>query len=93
MKKEVTSLLILVLVIFFLGFVLENIWLACTKGYMDNRNMSLPFLLGYGLLVVGMYLLLGIPEQMKIFGRTIPKGRTEPFYFAVSAIYFIYALD
>lgn len=86
MKEEMTSLIIMVLLISFLGFVLENIWLALTKGYMDNRNMTMPFLLGYGLLVVGMYMLLGTPEKMSIFGRSISEGRTELVYFALSAV-------
>ncbi len=51
-------------VISFLGFVVENIWLAVTKGYMNNRNMNAPFLLGYGLLVIWLFFVLGTPEKI-----------------------------
>ena len=61
MKYDIYSLGIMVAVISFLGFSLENLWLSLTKGFIDNRNMNAPFLMGYGLLVVGMYLLLGTP--------------------------------
>lgn len=47
----------------FLGFVLENTWLSLTKGYIDNRGMYLPFLLGYGLAVVTIYLIFDTPSR------------------------------
>lgn len=62
---------LLIAVVSFLGFLVENIWLAVTKGYMDNRNMNLPFLLGYGLACVAIYLLIGTPSQM-VFLRKFP---------------------
>ncbi|MBQ5332468.1 MAG: hypothetical protein J6K92_04325, partial [Oscillospiraceae bacterium] len=61
---DIYSLGIMLALISFLGFLLENLWLAATKGFVDNRNMRLPFLMGYGVLVTGMYLLLGTPENM-----------------------------
>ena len=45
----------------FLGFAVEDIWLLITKGYANNRNMYLPFLLGYGLAVFGVWLFFGTP--------------------------------
>ena len=48
----------------FLGFAVEDIWLLITKGYANNRNMVLPFLLGYGLGVFGVYLLFGTPQDL-----------------------------
>lgn len=57
----------------FLGFVIENVWLAFTKGYIDNRNMTFPFLLGYGLAVIGIFLFFGTPEKLALFGRRIFK--------------------
>jgi|P827metagenome_2_1110787.scaffolds.fasta_scaffold06897_3 uncharacterized membrane protein len=47
----------------FLGFCLENLFLLFSRGYVDNRNMSLPFLLGYGIAVVGLYFVLGVPNS------------------------------
>ncbi len=63
MKYDLYELGIMAALISFLGFILENIWLALTKGYIDNRNMNLPFLLGYGLAVVALYLAFGIPSE------------------------------
>ncbi len=55
-------------VVSFMGYLLENLWLAVTKGYIDNRNMTLPFLLGYGLLVTAFWLCFGTPENISFFG-------------------------
>lgn len=52
----------------FLGFMVENLWLAIRKGYIDNRNFCLPFLLGYGLFVVGFALCFGTPDNVRLFG-------------------------
>lgn len=68
MVYNIYEILIMTAVISFLGFLLENTWLACTKGFVDNRNMGLPFLLGYGVLVTGMYGLMGTPAEMVICG-------------------------
>ncbi len=46
----------------FIGYIVENVWLLFTKNYIDNRNMNLPFLLGYGLAILGVDLVLGTPE-------------------------------
>lgn len=66
---EIYDLCLMVAVISFLGFVLENVWLSVRKGYMDNRNMTFPFLLGYGILVVGIYIIIGTPEEIYASGR------------------------
>ncbi len=64
MEYDLYELGIMVALISLLGFMLENVWLAVTKGYMDNRNMNLPFLLGYGLAMAAVYLAFGIPSEM-----------------------------
>lgn len=64
--QDIYKLIFLSVIISFLGFVTENLWLLVTKGYMDNRNMILPFLSGYGILVVGFYLLFGTPTEMHV---------------------------
>ncbi len=56
----------------FLGFCVEDIWLSLTKGYIDNRNMIFPFLLGYGLAIAAIYLLFGTPDKMTFLGRELP---------------------
>ncbi len=64
--QEEYKLLFLAVIISFLGYITENLWLLITKGYMDNRNMILPFLSGYGILVICFYLLFGTPAEMRI---------------------------
>ena len=58
------SFIIIAAIISFLGFTLENLWLIFTKGFADNRNMNLPFLSGYSVIVLGMYFLYGMPQDI-----------------------------
>ena len=88
-EYSICSLAIMTALISFLGFVLENIWLLCRKGYADNRNMNLPFLLGYGLLVVGMYLLIGTPESIALTSMGELRKTELPRYLLYFAFSFI----
>lgn len=67
MKYTIPAFVIMTALISFLGWLLENIWLALTKGYINNRNMNLPFLFGYGLFIVALYLIVGTPESFLVF--------------------------
>lgn len=73
-KIQLLALIMVIAVVSFLGFSVENIWLAVTKGYIDNRNMCFPFLLGYGVAVVAIYLLFGTPQGLVICGKKIFAG-------------------
>lgn len=89
MKYNIYELGIMAVVISFLGFVVENIWLFLTKGYINNRNMNLPFLLGYGLLILAMYFCLGTPENMmlpKSIKKKLPKTVRYILYFLCAMI-------
>ena len=66
MDHRLSTYLLLWAVIAFLGFCLENIWLAIRKGYIDNRNMSLPFLMGYGAAVIGIYFVFGTHNKPSV---------------------------
>lgn len=66
LKHDVYALGMMAALISFLGFVVENLWLVVTKGYINNRNMNAPFLFGYGLLVLMMYFMLGTPDEMNL---------------------------
>ena len=88
-EYDLYSMGIMVGVISFLGFVLENLWLLVTKGYINNRNMTAPFLLGYGLLVVAIYVLLGIPSKTAILAisdKRISKKLNVALYFLICMI-------
>ena len=60
----------------FLGFCVENIWMSVVNGYIDNRNMNFPFILGYGLTVLCIYFVLGTPSDMR-FGHRKLKNHTK----------------
>ncbi len=68
------AVMIMASFISFLGFVLENIWLAARKKYIDNRNMHAPFLFGYGIAVTGFYFVMGTPSKFRFFGSPIESG-------------------
>lgn len=68
---EIFALCIVMIVVSFLGFVVENVWLAATKGFIDNRNMCLPFLLGYGLAIAIIYIMFGTPANLMLLGKKI----------------------
>lgn len=55
MRYAIATYILMAVLVSFLGFVVEDGWLALTKGYIDNRNMHLPFLFGYGIAMVGLY--------------------------------------
>jgi len=63
LKYSLTTYLLTVTIISFLGLCVKNLWLAVTQKYIDNRSMNLPFLLGYGLAVVGIYLIFLTPKK------------------------------
>ena len=56
--------IIMVIIISFIGFCFEDLWMLLRYSVIDNRNMFLPFLLGYGLFVVFIYYLIGIPKKL-----------------------------
>lgn len=88
-KYDFYELNIMIVFASFLGFVVENFWLALTKGYIDNRNMSFPFLLGYGLVILGFYIFVGTPEELRItewFGVYPSKRNSYMLYFVISFI-------
>jgi len=66
MITKIYTLILITIVVSFLGFLVENIWLILTKGFFDNRNMRFPFLLGYGLFIVGLYIFMGTPDSFTI---------------------------
>lgn len=87
MRYNIYALGIMAAVVSFLGFVVENVWLAFTKGYIDNRNMNAPFLVGYGMLILVMYFILGTPGELLILKklkRDIPKWAALIIYFVLS---------
>lgn len=85
MKANIFALCMIIAVVSLMGFCVENIWLAATKGYIDNRNMYLPFLIGHGLAIAAIYLLFGTPANLQILGKTIHIGNEH----VQTAVYFL----
>ncbi len=61
------DIFIMVIIVSFLGFFLENIWIALREGYIDNRNMHFPFLIGYGFAITLIWIVLGVPDKSNLF--------------------------
>lgn len=68
MLSKVTPYIIVIVVASLLGFITENIWVGLRFGFVDNRGMMAPGLIGYGMAMVGMYILLGTPEMPRFLG-------------------------
>lgn len=68
-KYNIYTIILMVTLVSFLGFLVENVWLAMTKGYVDNRNMYFPFLLGYGFAILSLYYILGTPKDATYLKR------------------------
>lgn len=66
-EYSVYDYIALAIVVSFLGFCLENIWLLFRKGQIDNRNMNFPFLIGYGMAILIIYFILGVPQKGKVW--------------------------
>ena len=63
-KYTIYTWLVIIIICSFIGFIIENLWLGIRYGYFDNRNMNLPFLLGYGVAAVVFFFALGIPGEV-----------------------------
>ena len=63
-KLKIKEDIIMVIIISFIGYCFENILMLLRYSVLDNRNMFLPFLLGYGLFVVAIYHLIGLPKKL-----------------------------
>lgn len=66
-QYDLNDLFVMFTVVSFLGFVFENIFSVMWNGYLDNRNMTLPFIHGYGDAVIGIFILLGVPAKSNVF--------------------------
>ena len=79
----------MVAIVSFLGFLVENVWLAITNGYINNRNMNAPFLLGYGIMFLFLLFTLGTPAspvQRGILKKSYSKKIEYIVYFMCSFV-------
>jgi uncharacterized membrane protein len=89
MKTKTYSLILIIVVVSFLGFCVENIFIGLRHGFIDNRNMILPFLLGYGLSILAYYMLFGTPDKPLFFGKEIYFSSSIKLTFYCFAVAFI----
>lgn len=75
-ETKTFALIMVIVVVSFLGFCVENIFISINHGFIDNRNMMLPFLLGYGFAVLAYYILFGTPQKPLFFGNEISISST-----------------
>ena len=62
--KTLKTDIIMLAIMSFIGFCVEDIWMIFRHGYLDNRNMYLPCLLGYGLFIIVLYYIIGTPNNL-----------------------------
>ncbi len=83
MIAKLNTLFIIVIAASITGFITENLWCSIRHGYIDNRGMQLPALLGYGIAIAGLFLLFGTPEAPRFFTldlRFLAEKYSYPYY-------------
>lgn len=71
MKTRTSALCLIVIFVAFVGFCIENTFTAYSYGIISNKNMILPFLLGYGLTILGFNYFFGTPNEPLFFKRKL----------------------
>lgn len=88
-KINIFALIMVIVVVSFLGFWIENIFISSFTGFMNNRNMIFPFLFGYGLSILAILILFGTPNEPKFLGKRLYfKGQitSTVYYFIIAFI-------
>ncbi|MCR5743064.1 MAG: putative ABC transporter permease [Lachnospiraceae bacterium] len=89
MLTKYTPLFVIMIVASVIGFIIENVWLAFQHGFIDNRGMAFPALIGYGMAVVAFYIILGVPSRPAFLGYKLPVEDFDHglvFYFIATLI-------
>lgn len=88
-KYNIFALILVMVVVSLIGFCVENVFISFSVGYMNNRNMVLPFLWGYGLGILALLLLFGTPDAPRFISKELnfasPIGGIV-YYFCVSFV-------
>lgn len=86
-RYSISAYAVMLTFVSLLGFLIENTWIVVTEGFVDNRNMNAPFLIGYGVVILLIYCLMGTPEQLTgvlQFGKSWSKQGRISLYFLTS---------
>ncbi len=74
------SIINMIVLASFIGYVVENLFKLVMNGYVDNRYMFLPFLLGYGLFIAAIGILVGTPNNLFPLSKRQPKVKKPVAY-------------
>ncbi len=66
-QYRLVTLFLLMIVMSFAGFVVENLFRLFRDGVLNSRRQILPFLFAYGIAVFAMYVAIGTPKEMRFF--------------------------
>lgn len=86
-NKTKYALIMVMVVVSLLGFCVESIFTGFTHGFLSNKNMIFPFLWGYGLAILLLYVLFGTPENPLWFTKATNftnKTQKYVYYFIIS---------
>lgn len=89
--KDFIYVIFIIIIVSFLGFVLENITKLLSGGYADNRYLILPFILPYGLAILVMYIFFGKTNSIRIFNKKIFKNENKINIILSNILYFLTA--
>ncbi|MDO5382928.1 MAG: putative ABC transporter permease [Eubacteriales bacterium] len=80
-KYNSSTIVLMIALVSFMGWCSENIFIGITKGFMNNRNMYFPFLLGYGLIIIVLYAVIGTPDTLIFSGKIKDRRKKYFLYF------------
>ena len=88
-KNRFYAMCMMIIFVSFMGFFIEGVWMSITKGFFNNRNMHLPFLIGYGLGVILVDIMWGKPQAPHFCGNAFPfRNKFLKFVLYFVAVFF-----
>ena len=91
-KQDFFYLGVMAIITSFLGWFIENLAKFCGGGNIDSRFHILPFISVYGLIVFAVYLLIGNPNDITMFGKHLfkEKSKKKTIFSNITTILLIY---
>lgn len=88
-SKNIQALFVTGMILSFLGWVWETVFSFLIRSPNDRGFLTMPFCTIYGVALIFVYLLLGTPSDMRLFGRPVFTKSAllrYPAYFLASAL-------
>lgn len=86
---KLVHILIMVIIMSFAGFVVENIFRFLRDGVINSRRQILPFLFAYGIAVFVLYIVVGTPKEMRFFKWKLFRKNNKLSKFGKDFCYFL----